>query len=219
MAGMPRRRPPRGLTALQLEVGRIFYDLPISEGFLVAGDAALAAHRLTERLTRDLRLVRVDRAGPAEPARDALHLEAETQGWVAQVLPDDDGGALLLIEGLGQRLIAALATGRTPRLPATLTVLGPTMAPEELAGQLVVQLSRRADPDQLVDVHALSRRFPTDRLLRLAAETDPQFDPAGLARSLAAVADLSDDVLPAGRDRLPGLRRFARDWSAGLLAR
>jgi hypothetical protein len=42
------------LTAFQLEVARIFFSLPASAGFLLAGGAALAAQHLTERPTQDL---------------------------------------------------------------------------------------------------------------------------------------------------------------------
>lgn len=203
MVRMPRRRPPRGLTALQIEVGRLFFALPASEGYLVDGDAALAAHRLIDRSTRDLRLLLVNgdtdvaTAGAASvrPALAALHAEARDRGWVAQDLPGDpdQAGAAVLIEGMGQRLVATLVTGPPPAYPATLTVLGPTTAPDELAGRLVAALSRRADPDDLVDVLALARRFATDRLFALAAEADPGFDPAVLARSLAPRGEPGDD--------------------------
>jgi hypothetical protein len=210
MARIPRRRPPRGLTPLQVEVGRIFFALPASEGFLVGGDAALAAHRLIDRPTRDLRLLLVEGAGAeaqagwtpgaaaVQPALAALHAEARDRGWVTQDLPSDpeDGGAALLLEGMGHRLIATLLPGPQPAYPATLTVLGPTMAPEELAGRLVAALSERADPDDLVDLLALARRFATDRLLVLAAEADPGFDPTVLARSLAAGSDPADGADP-----------------------
>ena len=203
MVRMPRRRPPRGLTALQIEVGRLFFALPTSEGYLVDGDAALAAHRLIDRSTRDLRLLLVDggtdfatvTAASVQPALAGLHCEARDRGWVAQDLPGDPDqtGATVLIEGMGQRLVATLVTGPPPTYPATLTVLGPTIAPEELAGRLVAVLARRADPDDLVDVLALARRFATDRLFALAAEADPGFDPAVLARSLAPRGEPGDD--------------------------
>lgn len=42
------------LTAFQMEVARLFFALPESEGFLLAGGAALLAQRLTARSTEDL---------------------------------------------------------------------------------------------------------------------------------------------------------------------
>jgi hypothetical protein len=43
-----------GLPAFQLEVARLFFALPASEGFLLAGGAALLAQHLTARPTEDL---------------------------------------------------------------------------------------------------------------------------------------------------------------------
>ncbi len=42
------------LPAFQLEVARVFFALPASEGFLLAGGAALLAQHLTARPTEDL---------------------------------------------------------------------------------------------------------------------------------------------------------------------
>lgn len=43
-----------GLTAFQVEVARLFFGLPASEGFLLAGGGALLASGLTDRPTHDL---------------------------------------------------------------------------------------------------------------------------------------------------------------------
>jgi hypothetical protein len=42
------------LTAFQMEVARLFFALPASAGFLLAGGAALVAQHLTTRPTEDL---------------------------------------------------------------------------------------------------------------------------------------------------------------------
>ena len=42
------------LSAFQLEVARLFFALPASQGFLLAGGAALLAQHLTARPTEDL---------------------------------------------------------------------------------------------------------------------------------------------------------------------
>src|ERR1700728_3150299 len=43
-----------GLPPFQLEVARMFFALPASQGFLLAGGAALLAQHLTTRPTEDL---------------------------------------------------------------------------------------------------------------------------------------------------------------------
>ena len=42
------------LTTFQIEVAQMFFALSASEGFLLAGGAALAAQHLTSRTTQDL---------------------------------------------------------------------------------------------------------------------------------------------------------------------
>lgn len=42
------------LTPFQIEVAQMFFSLPASAGFLLAGGAAEAAQQLTSRPTRDL---------------------------------------------------------------------------------------------------------------------------------------------------------------------
>jgi hypothetical protein len=54
-----------GLTGFQVQVARIFFALPESAVFSVAGGAALIAQELVERETRDLDLfASPDRASP-----------------------------------------------------------------------------------------------------------------------------------------------------------
>ena len=43
-----------GLSVFQIEVARVFFSLPASEGFLLAGGSALLASGLTSRPTKDL---------------------------------------------------------------------------------------------------------------------------------------------------------------------
>jgi hypothetical protein len=46
--------PRTGLTAFQITAAEMFFSLPESDGFLLAGGAALAAQHLTARPTQDL---------------------------------------------------------------------------------------------------------------------------------------------------------------------
>ncbi|MGH3951493.1 MAG: hypothetical protein ACRDSE_20645 [Pseudonocardiaceae bacterium] len=54
---------PGALTAFQVEVTQVFFSLPESAGFLLAGGAALAAQHLTTRPTQDLDLFTAPTAG------------------------------------------------------------------------------------------------------------------------------------------------------------
>jgi Uncharacterized conserved protein len=56
--------------------------------------------------------------------------------------------------------------------PPEATPLGPVLAAEELAADKMLAFYSRALPRDLVDVHALARRYGFDRLCELAAEKD-----------------------------------------------
>src|SRR5438874_7249150 len=60
------------LSAFQLEVTRLFFALPASQGFLLAGGAALLAQHLTTRPTEDLDFFTAPDRGYVPAARDAL---------------------------------------------------------------------------------------------------------------------------------------------------
>src|ERR1700729_911615 len=59
------------LSAFQLELARLFFALPASQGFLLAGGAALLAQHLTARPTEDLDFFTAPERGHVPPARDA----------------------------------------------------------------------------------------------------------------------------------------------------
>jgi len=64
------------LSAFQLEVARLFFTLPASQGFLLAGGAALLAQHLTARPTEDLDFFTAPERGHVPAARDALEAAA-----------------------------------------------------------------------------------------------------------------------------------------------
>lgn len=70
-----------GLTAFQIAVAQLFFSLPESDGFLLAGGAALAAQALTARPTRDLDLFTSTGGRTVSVARDAFEKAAEG-AWV-----------------------------------------------------------------------------------------------------------------------------------------
>ena len=58
-----------GLPPFQLEVARMFFALPASRGFLLAGGAALLAQHLTARPTEDLDFFTAPERGHVPAAR------------------------------------------------------------------------------------------------------------------------------------------------------
>ena len=78
-------------SAFQLEVARLFFTLPASQGFLLAGGAALLAEHPTARPTEDLDFFTAPEHGHVPAARDAREAAARLRGWSTQrrVLPDE----------------------------------------------------------------------------------------------------------------------------------
>ena len=62
------------LTDFQLEVTSLFFGLPASKGFLLAGGAALLAQHLRTRPTEDLDFFTAPDCGHVTEARDALEV-------------------------------------------------------------------------------------------------------------------------------------------------
>lgn len=66
------------LTPIQIEVSRLFFDLPASDGFLLSGGAALLAQHLNSRPTQDLDFFTRTGAG------DVFTAAAESRGWTVE---------------------------------------------------------------------------------------------------------------------------------------
>lgn len=78
-----------GLTAFQVAVAEMFFALPESDGFLLAGGAAPVAQQLTQRATHDLDLFTRSGRSTVPSARDALERAAADCGWSVRRIRDD----------------------------------------------------------------------------------------------------------------------------------
>ena len=123
-----------GLPPFQLEVARMFFALPASRGFLLAGGAALLAQHLTARPTEDLDFFTAPERGHVPAARDALEAAARQRGWITERIHDSETFCRMVIRSDGSGVLVDLAVNAPPDLPASATPAGPTLAPEELAG-------------------------------------------------------------------------------------
>jgi hypothetical protein len=83
----------RDLSAFQLTVARLFFSLPASQGFLLAGGAALLAQHLTARPTEDLDFFTSLGRGQVPTACDALETAAHQRGWATQRIHESDESA------------------------------------------------------------------------------------------------------------------------------
>ena len=113
-------------------------------------------------------------------------------------------------------LIVDLALDSPPGLPPTMSILGPTFAPEELAARKLLALFDRAMPRDFVDLFYLVRRWERDELMSLAGTIDPGFEVTAFATAMRQLDRYSDQDVPMGAAELPELRSYFRAWVVEL---
>jgi hypothetical protein len=203
------------LTDFQVEVAKVFFSLPSSEGFLLAGGAALVAQRLTARPTQDLDFFTRPGAGEVGQVRDEFVAAAAQRGWQVERTSDADTFCRLLVHG-AEDLIVDLALESTPGRPASASFVGPTFDPEELAGRKVIALFDRAAARDFVDVYQLANTFAKDTLLERAAEVDVGFEPNLLADMFSYLERYTDADLTLIDVDVAAMREFFARWRDDL---
>ena len=204
-----------GLTEFQAEVARLFFSLPGSSGFLLAGGAALLASGLTDRPTEDLDFFGEIGRSDVGAARDQLEAAILTRGWSSARLQDSETFARLRLTGDGE-LIVDIAIDSAAGRPPVVSVVGPTFDPEELAGRKLTALFDRAAARDFADVFVLSARFGKEILLERAAEVDLGFDRRILAEMLRTIDRFTDDELPIDDAQPTIVRAFFHEWADEL---
>ena len=149
--------PPAGLTPFQVAVADLFFSLPESDGFLLAGGAALAAQHLTTRPTQDLDLFTRAGRGTVPAARNAFENAAASRGWSVRRIRNSDTFCRLVVTGEDD-LLVDLALDSPPKLPPETSIAGPTFALEELAGRKLLALFDRAEARDFADVYDIAQR-------------------------------------------------------------
>jgi predicted nucleotidyltransferase component of viral defense system len=204
-----------GLSPFQLEVAHLFFGLDASEGFLLAGGAALLASELTLRPTEDLDFFQS--AASVTRAREALELAATGRRWTVARMRDHESFARLQIDAY-ETVLVDLCTDSPPIRSPVVTVAGPTFAPDELAGRKLLALFDRAEARDFADVFDLLRRFDKDELLGLAREIDGGFDRAVFTDMLRSILRHDEKLLASGGAQPDVVRSTFFTWADELAA-
>jgi hypothetical protein len=211
--------PARLLTPLQVEATQLFFSLPKSAGFVVAGGAALIVQGLIRRQTKDVDLFLLDAAASTiTSAAASFETAIGARGWSHQRVIDQSDFVRLLITGSGENLIVDLGRDSPAEEPINTTDLGPTLSLRDLASRKTLALFGRAEARDFTDVYDLARRFGRDQLLDWATEDDPGFDNQIFASMLTSIERFSDADLPVQARHTSQLRAYFRDWAAELAA-
>ena len=103
---------PTVLTDFQVEVARLFFSLPASEHFLLAGGAALLAQHMTARPTHDLDFFTAT-PGSVESVRKQFNSAAQERGWTVDVRQSTTTFCRLVVHG-PQDLLVDIALDSPP---------------------------------------------------------------------------------------------------------
>ncbi|MGH3771876.1 MAG: nucleotidyl transferase AbiEii/AbiGii toxin family protein [Pseudonocardiaceae bacterium] len=204
-----------GLTLFQIQVAQLFFSLPASNGFLLAGGAALVAQHLTTRATQDLDFFTGPGRGDVPTARDAFEVAALARGWEVHRVRDTATFCRLVVRGV-EDLLVDLALDTPPNLPAIASMAGPTFGLEELAGRKVLALFDRAEARDFADVYILAQRYTKLLLLARAAEVDGGFTLAIFADMLDTLSRFADAEIPVSLAEVNLLREFFTQWATEL---
>lgn len=208
-----------GLSELQVAVAQIFFGLDEAAGFLVAGGAALVASELIARPTEDIDLFTAAPTTSVSAASQALASALGDLGLGVLIVQDGPTFCRLVVSRAGEETLVDLAVDSPPHDRPTLTVLGPTMAPLELAGRKLLALFGRAEARDFADVYVLAEHFGTQALIEEAQTLDAGFDLEVLAQMIGTLDRFDDDEIPLDPHRRPLARTFFAEWSDELRQR
>ena len=204
-----------GLSAFQVQVSELFFSLPESAGFLLAGGAALIALGMTDRTTQDLDFFTHRGAGDVNHAARALTDAANENGWEVEQIRSGREFCRLVIRGPDEVLVD-LAVDTEPTRPSTVTVAGPSIAPEELAARKLLALFARAEARDYVDVHALAHIYGKADLIAEARSLDSGMEDRYLAQSYRAIGRLRVEEFPVDAASVAEIRAFFDAWAQEL---
>ncbi len=123
----------------------------------------------------------------------------------------------MIIRSADAGVIVDLAVNAPPDLAPSSTEAGPTLAPEELAGQKLLALFDRAAARDFADVYVLAHRFGKDILLARATQIDAGFDAKVLVGMIATLERFTDDKIPVpDGSSAADLRAFYATWRSEL---
>ncbi len=202
------------LTAFQIAVSRLFFALPAAERFLLAGGAALLAQHLTDRATQDLDFF-TGTPGDVVAVKGELEVAASKRGWSVETIQATDTFCRLVVHG-PEDLLVDIALDAPPMHPSSASFIGPTFAPEELAGRKLLALFDRAAARDFADVFALSATFDKEDLLSRAAALDAGFSSGVLAAQMRTLERFRDADLPVQPGRVAEVRAFFASWRNDL---
>lgn len=204
------------LNHLQERILRLFFDLPESDGFALAGGGALVVREVVCRTTRDLDLfTTVGRE--VRLAAEALQARLLALGLQSRVIRSGPSFVRLVVgAGRGEEVVVDLAAD-TRLMPPEAGPLGPVLTLDDLAADKLLALFGRAEARDFVDVWALAKMLGTQRLLDLARAKDPGFDTYVLATMIGTLGRHPRRELEVDDASFESLQQYFAQLRAALI--
>ena len=207
---------PEQLSSLQIDLAAIFFSLDAAADYLVSGGAALLASDLITRSTEDLDLFAATPTNSVTRAKDSFVQALTERGCDVALIQDGATFCRMVVSRAGEETLVDLAIDSPPQATPTITVLGPTLAPLELAGRKLLALFGRAEARDFADVYLLAQRFGKESIIEQAQALDAGFDLGVLAQMIRTIDRFGDDEIPLAANELPTLQAFFADWASEL---
>lgn len=204
-----------GLSEFQIELANLFFSLPESAGFLLAGGGALIAQGIVPRPTEDLDFFTARQVGNVEAASDALITAVAARGWTADLLRSGPDFRRWAITG-PETVLVDLAVDSPSTGTPTLTIAGPALAPADLVVRKTLALFGRAEPRDYVDVYVLNQHFNREDTLGRAAAADQGFNQGVFVQALRAHRRIRDADFPDIGVAIAELRTYFDAWADEL---
>ncbi|MBX3314356.1 MAG: nucleotidyl transferase AbiEii/AbiGii toxin family protein [Actinobacteria bacterium] len=202
------------LTKAQIEVLRLFFRLPESAGFVLAGGAGLVAVGLSDRPTEDVDLFAPEASIPS--AGDALETAAKAKGWSVERVHEADTFRRLIVQVDEEGTMVDLAQDAGPLTEPTITAVGPTYPAPELAARKLLALFDRAALRDFIDVDRVSHVYSNEQLIDIAGSIDEGFDISVLVEMLGGLDRFTDDQISAYGVEPTAMRDRFRLWATEL---
>lgn len=206
-----------GLSPFQRLVARAFFDLPESQGFLLAGGGALLATGLTTRPTSDLDFFGSSQLAPLREVVDGFVTHSERRGWSVTEIQFSDSFARLVVTD-DESLVVDIGIDSPAIAPVYQSEVGPTFALDELAGRKLLALFDRAEARDFADIYALRTTFEKSTLLARASELDDGFDVAMFAMMIRAVRRFAPEDFHPVEDEFPAIALYFFEWADEISA-
>jgi len=212
-----------GFSESQLAVARLLFGLPESEGFALAGGAALLALGAIDRPTRDIDAFIGAKGetppGDVRPLLQALRARLNGEGWRAMVDREHTTFARLVAVRAEQAVEIDLAVDSPPLFPIDYALGLPVLTGQDLAARKVLSILDRAEGRDFTDLRVLATRYSRVECIRWAQELDGGVRAVEIARAFTRLGRLGDADLPCEHVAVSDVRAWYEQWAADLLAR